>query len=318
MFTSLSYQRKIYAITYYVSVAAVFLFLILLKSGYSEELILFDSHIHYNDTDRAYLSPKEILDNLNDSGIYGALVSSIPNDGTLMLYEEAPDRVVPFLRPYRTSSDKDTWYDDQSVIEYIDEDLKSGVYKGFGEVDLPPKHINAPAVKHLISLSLKRGLPMQIDSNEEVIEELFKLYPTIQIIWAHGGGAKPESMNRLLKSFPNLYIELAGRSDIEKNGVIDPNWYELIQDFPDRFLIGSGSKFKRTLWSFLRSFYHSKNPLRAFKNLRAMWVTSRWKSLENETNMIQDWLSQLPPNVAEKVAYKNAQNIFKHNFSNRN
>lgn len=316
MFKPLSDQHKIYAITLYISVAAVFLFWILLKSGYSEELILFDAHIHYNDSDRAYLGPDEIFDILDDSGIYGALVSSIPNEGTLILYKKAPDRVVPFLRPYRTFSDKDTWYNDQSIIGYIDEHLKSGVYKGFGEIDLPLKHINAPAVKYLISLSLKRGLPMQIDSDEEVIKELFNLYPSIQIIWAHGGGAEPETIGMLLSDFPALYVELAGRSDIEKNGMIDTSWSELFQRYPDRFMIGSGSKVKRTLLTFFRSFYHDKDLLRAFKNLRAMWVTSRWKSLENATNMIQDWLPQLPPEVAEKVAYKNAQNIFNQNFSN--
>src|SRR2546427_7078948 len=40
------------------------------------------------------------------------------------------------------------------------------------------------------------------------------------------------------------------------------------------------------------------------------WVTSRWETLRETMQAIQDWLAQLPRDVAEQIAYKNGERVF--------
>jgi len=64
-------------------------------------------------------SPDAILALFDKTGVRKATVSSTPDDGTLRLYEKAPDRIVPVLRPYRTRADMGTWTTDASGIEEL-------------------------------------------------------------------------------------------------------------------------------------------------------------------------------------------------------
>ena len=59
-------------------------------SSHAQELPIFDAHIHYNQPDWNVFPPSQILAILDQAGIRRALVSSTPDDGTLKLYEAAP------------------------------------------------------------------------------------------------------------------------------------------------------------------------------------------------------------------------------------
>ena len=82
----------------------------------AERLPIFDAHIHYNrDAWEAY-EPDKVIELLDAAGVPRALVSSTPDDGTLMLFEAAPDRVVPILRPYRSSRDRADWFENPEIV----------------------------------------------------------------------------------------------------------------------------------------------------------------------------------------------------------
>src|SRR5215510_5885879 len=85
-----------------VSVYGVILSWLLLATAQAQELPIFDAHIHYSRPDWQVFTPERILAILDQAGVQRALVSSTPDDGTLQLYAAAPQRIVPFLRPYRT------------------------------------------------------------------------------------------------------------------------------------------------------------------------------------------------------------------------
>jgi len=76
---------------------------------------IFDAHIHYSRPDWDAYPPERALAILAQAGVRRAIVSSTPDDGTLRLYERAPSVVVPFLRPYRTRDDMDSWHEDTGV-----------------------------------------------------------------------------------------------------------------------------------------------------------------------------------------------------------
>ena len=98
-------------------------------SSRAQDLPVFDAHIHYSQPDWSAYSPDAILALFDKTGVRWAIVSSTPDDGTVRLYEKAPDRIAPVLRPYRTRADMGTWTTDASIVSYVQERLKRGVYK---------------------------------------------------------------------------------------------------------------------------------------------------------------------------------------------
>src|SRR5256714_15660424 len=98
---------------------------------------IFDAHIHYSKPDWSAYTPERALSILAQAGVRRAIVSSTPDDGTLLLYDRAPAGIVPFLRPYRTREDMGSWTRDTAVAADIEERLtRRHVHRGLGEVHL--------------------------------------------------------------------------------------------------------------------------------------------------------------------------------------
>lgn len=246
------------------------------------EIPIFDAHIHYSQPDWDSLSPKQVLAILSQAGVQRAIVSSTPDEGTLKLYLEAPTRVVPFLRPYRTRADMTTWHSDPAVQAYIEERIKRGIYRGIGEFHLSSSDVGGPVVKRCAELSAQQGLFLQAHVDDETVEKMLTLYPRAKILWAHAGmSASASTVGRLLERYPNLWVELALRTDVASNGVLDPQWKAVFVRHADRIMVGTDT-----------------------------WVTSRWDSLVGGMREVRRWLAQLPPEVAEKIAYKNGERLF--------
>lgn len=61
----------------------------------AETLPLFDAHIHYKEPAWAPYPPATVVELMDKSGVAMALVSSTPDEGTIKLWEYAPQRIVP-------------------------------------------------------------------------------------------------------------------------------------------------------------------------------------------------------------------------------
>ncbi len=245
-------------------------------------LPIFDTHIHYSQPDWVVYTPEEILKIFDRAGVRRALVSSTPDDGTLKLYEKAPARIAPELRPYRTAGDVQTWYSDPTVLAYVEERLRRGIYKGIGEFHLFGGQTNTPVIRRIVELAVEKNLFLHAHSDEAAVEELFALNPKVKILWAHAGMTSgPEAIGRFLDRYQNLWAELAIRSDMAREGKLDPSWRTLFLRHPDRIMVGTDT-----------------------------WTTSRWAELPGYLAETRRWLRQLPPEVAEKIAFKNADRLF--------
>jgi len=246
------------------------------------QLPIFDAHIHYSQPDWSVYPPERILAILKDAGVRRALVSSTPDDGTLKLHEKAPGVVVPFLRPYRTRGDMGGWPRDPAVQRYVEERLKRGVYRGIGEFHLSASDADAPVVRRFAELAVREKLFLQAHVDDITVEKLLTLYPDARILWAHAGmSASAEVVGRLLDRFTNLWVELALRSDVAPGGTLDPAWHAVFVRHPDRFMVGTDT-----------------------------WVTSRWETIVDGMRAVQGWLRQLPPDVAERIAFRNGERLF--------
>ena len=248
----------------------------------AQELPIFDTHIHYSRPDWSVYSPEDVLKIFDRAGVRRALVSSTPDEGTLKLHEKAPHRIAPELRPYRERSDIQSWFSDATIIPYVEERLKRGIYKGIGEFHLYGGQTNTPVIRRMTELAVEKSLFLHAHSDEAAVHELFAIEPRVKILWAHAGmSSGPQTIGKMLDRYPNLWAELAIRTDMAPGGTLDPEWRALFIRHPDRIMIGTDT-----------------------------WVTSRWEALPGYLNEMRGWLRQLPPEIAEKIAYRTAEQLF--------
>ena len=243
---------------------------------------LFDGHLHYSEGAWAGYPVSSIQEILDRAGIKRALVSSTPNEGTLRLYQADPARFVPELRPYRTREDMTQWFRDPTIVPFIEEELKRGVYRGIGEFHLNGADATTPIVKRIADLAAERNLPLHAHSDEMAIEALFAANPRVTVLWAHAGMSTPvETLGRVIERYPNLWVELSYRYDIVQDGKLDPAWRALFERFPDRFVYGTDT-----------------------------WTESRWEQVPGLAATARGWLAELPANIAAKIASQNFQALF--------
>lgn len=247
-------------------------------------LPIFDTHVHYSEDAWEVLSPTVAIQSLVRAGVTRALVSSTPDDGTLMLYQEDAKRIVPILRPYRTASDMHDWFRSDEVLAYVEARLERDIYQGVGEFHLTDaRDVQTPQIVRLVSEAVTRKLVLHVHSDTEPIRALYAIDPHLNILWAHAGlGAPPALIGDLLDDFPTLSTEVSLRAhDIAPSGRVDTDWRKLLLRHPERFMIGTDT-----------------------------WLASRWTEYVDLIQEHRTWLSQLPPDVAEKIAYRNAARLF--------
>ena len=247
-----------------------------------DDLPIFDTHLHYSSDGWGTFSADAILDLMAKAGVYRALVSSTPDDGTLALYERAPDRVVPILRPYRTRGDMATWTTDPTVVSYVEERLTRGVYRGIGEFHLYAGQAANPAPRRFADLAAEHDLVLHAHADAAAVGELLALRSDVEVLWAHAGMSDTAgTVGALLDRHPNLWVELALRTDVAPRGTLDPAWEAVFLRHPDRIMIGTDT-----------------------------WIASRWPQLPRLMADVQAWLRQLPRDVADRIASRNAEALF--------
>ena len=264
--------------------AIVFAWLSVLPAR-AEELPIFDAHLHYNAEAQAPYPLRDVLALFQKNGVRGILANSRPNDGSWALFAARSEAlwVVPFMRPYRTRADIATWFEDPEVLALIESELDRAPYLGIGEFHLNGSSAAGGAqVKRIVGLAVARGLWLHAHSDVAAIEAIYAHDPRAKVIWAHTGfGTAPETVRALLEKHPGLMGELSYRSGIAEGGQLSPAWRDLFAAHGDRFLIGSDT-----------------------------WVNERWSRYSELIEGYRGWLSQLPRDTAEKIAFRNAERIF--------
>jgi len=245
------------------------------------ELPIFDAHLHYSHDAWDVVPPAQAAEILRKAGVRRALVSSSNDDGTQKLMAAAPDIVVAELRPYRKRSDISTWVRDEAIVAYLEERLRRYRYVAIGEFHLYGADADLPVPRRLVQLAKQYGLMLHAHSDADAIERLFGQWPEARILWAHAGFERPEKVREMLRKHRNLWADLAFRSDHASGGKPVPEWREAFLEFPDRFMIGTDS-----------------------------YVPERWYYVPEHAAWSRAWLADLPPNVAERIAWKNGEALF--------
>jgi len=198
-----------------------------------------------------------------------------PDPEALALAERYAPRVVPFgggypLRQFVLRLGAAAWdVESAEVRAYLDaleDELAAGRFRGIGEIHVdstasyftgtPPIRYpaDAPLMQRLWAMSAVYGLPVSVhmDGSTESVASMERLLASDRRgtwLWAHTGHyAEPPLVRRLLRDHPNLFCELSYRSSIspsrtavplDNNGVLREEWRALLEEFPDRFVIGT-------------------------------------------------------------------------------
>lgn len=196
----------------------------------------------------------------------------------------------------------------QKLITEAERDLEAGIVKGIGEMFVNNKRstkiknfrrksrADAPTIVMLFDLVSRYDstLTIHMDSDSDSLDQLSKLLQTNlsgRLLWNHCGMyIEPSELKSFLSRYPNLYCELAYRYP-PMNGkkrrhinVFDgsgpkEDWLMLIEEFPDRFMIGTDAKDEKTY-------------------------------SESIDNVRKGLFPYLKPDTLRKVAYENAKRIF--------
>jgi len=143
-----------------------------------------------------------------------------------------------------------------------------------------------PDISRDLRRARERGLVLHARADEYAIRKLFELGPELRILWAHGGMfTPPGAIGELIGRFPRLWVDLSLRGDVAHNGKLNPEWREVLLRHPDRFVLGSGT-----------------------------YTTELWYQFRFSFDRFREWLRELPPGPAERIAFRNGLELFNVNY----
>lgn len=255
-----------------------------------QDLPLFDAHMHYKEPAWEDFPESTVIELMDRSGVAMALVSSTPDEGTIRLWEYAPRRIVPEVRPYYGDVNSGTWMRAEGIEGYIEERLEAYPHEGIGEFHIHrfDQH-DEPLFREIIAMAKARDIPLHVHSTASAISWLYSLDDEVTIIWAHVGLSTPaEDVYKVMSLFPTVWADTSLRENVilAPGNQLNPKWERIIMEFQDRLMIGSDT-----------------------------WVNTQWENYEEIIASNRRWLALLPRDVAEKIAYKNAERLFGRDVS---
>ncbi len=164
-------------------------------------------------------------------------------------------------------------------------------------LDPVPSDVATPA-----SLRTAQNPPV-LKANIEGLERLLAHNRKTKIVWAHAGSDPlgyftPKLVRELIERHPNLALSIRPTSPrpgsmVYSTGDVNEDWVAVLRDFPDRFVIGSDTMIVATR-------YTGPNTPRLFANRG-----------EGQRQGIRRLLAVLPPDLARRIGYENAERLYK-------
>lgn len=268
---------------------------------------LADVHVHYKWNQKEVTSPRQAIDILRDNDIALAVVIGTPADYALQLARLAPQTIIPIWSPYREPGDWSRWPFDREVLERARVALASGDYRGIGELHVIGGFTpdwRTPVISGLLELAREYRVPVLLHtelSSTRYVSELCRANPRVRILWAHAGAIlSPAQVSEVLAACGNVSAELSARDPwrfvnnpiTDSDGKLKADWRALIERYPDRFMVGS-------------------DPVWPVEQLDG-WdqADSGWQEYRRFVQFHRDWLTQLPPALAENIRLANARRFF--------
>ncbi len=162
---------------------------------------------------------------------------------------------------------------DRNAIDHLNRMMEwyPDVWEGIGEIltrhdDLTAltygeqARANHMALDTVYNFAAEHDLPVTVHSDISSvwvknplylheIEKAVKEHPKTRFVWAHAGASRRvivptlvSVVRTMLKTYPNLWVDLSWvvyPNYVAPDGKPDKEWVALVEDFPDRFMIGT-------------------------------------------------------------------------------
>jgi predicted TIM-barrel fold metal-dependent hydrolase len=208
--------------------------------------------------------PTYYLDNDSRTYWYSATDFLVAR-AVLDLPRDKQARLHPFICGFNAA--------DRNAVDHVERMLAlyPNFWQGIGEVFLrhddltaltygPVPRATSSAFGRLLDLAAARGLPVLVHSDIGPawlerpeflgeVESAIAAHPHTRIVWAHAGISRrivipnhTDILRRMLARYPNLTVDLSWvifEQEIAPGNVLDRRWVSLIEEYPDRFTIGS-------------------------------------------------------------------------------
>ena len=220
---------------------------------------LFDAHTHITE---------ENIQALADAGLVGVSLFGVVNDADEVIAAARADEdlIFPFAQLRRTPDTNEVVLD-ETTLGFLEAQLETGLMRGIGELSV--RHYETPAgpkggdqhpadsatLMDIYALAAAWGVPVNLHVEYEFADELARAIegsPDTVFIWAHMGDAPPDVVRAMVEAHSHLYADIScrhpyyERSDhsteeqsITDEGTLLPEWAQLFDDHPDRFLWGT-------------------------------------------------------------------------------
>jgi len=171
------------------------------------------------------------------------------------------------------------------MLAYLEKRLETYPHRGIGEFHIHRLDPSDDAfLREVAALAARHDIPLHIHSGAEPMELFYGFDPDLTILWAHAGMVEPpEVVGPMLDRHPRLYADTSYREHdiLGADGGIDPAWRAVITAHPDRLLVGTDT-----------------------------WANGQWSDYQELIAVNRRWLGQFPREIAEMIAYKNAEKLF--------
>jgi hypothetical protein len=240
----------------------------------ADDLPIVDLHLHLDPS----WDLDDMLTVLDDLGVAQAGQSPRGPDSVAVDFAaRSAGRFIPFggdtalnnlVCRERGGYEQDAWeLRVDAVRDYLDQledGLRAGLFRGIGELQLnrlpgSPNFLcrqpaDSPLMRRLWEFSVAYQVPLfvHMDGTDEAIAEMERLLASDRRgtwVWLHTGMfVEPPALRDLLRRNPNLYLELSNRGSVnhlphavtlDADGTLRDEWRALIEEFPDRFLLGT-------------------------------------------------------------------------------
>ena len=281
---------------------------------------IIDVEFHYR---QEQMDVGTIIDTMDRNGValtwLGPMDLKNWSEIALRLNKLYPDHFVPITAHGHTH-----WNNSNSnFLNDLDKKVRSGKFFAMGEFNArhypaDPSQVpggdsyvpvDSQAFEILFNVSSDTGVPFLLhhEAEDRMLPELERMltkYPNAKVVWCHFGRDRnpgtwtkfmtPDGPREFLNKYPNLYFDLdqanpggnyfmTGYVDAimydttQSPPILKPEWKQLIEDYPDHFVIGSDASDLR--------------------------IVNYDRVIDTMRNSI---LSEMPKDIAEKIAYKNA------------
>ena len=163
-------------------------------------------------------------------------------------------------------------------LHFLEDRLERFKWVAVGEFHLFATQTDKAVPRRMIELARQHNLILHAHSDVGAVDEIFAQWPQARVLWAHAGSADPIIVGPMLAKHANLWTDLTCRSEHAWGGRLDDAWRSLFTAFPDRVMVGTDT-----------------------------FTPERWHHVVDHADRTRQWLADLPPDLAERIAWRNGE-----------